>query len=213
MINTVNVLDHLKCMKMEEWLNIIKTFVAVAVAAKGFREINKWKKETKWKRQYELAEEVLSLFKEARDKLMFIRNPFIYPNEGQSREKDERESSVQTKAYDRANIYYERYLKVSDVFNQLDTLRYRFTTVFGKGEKPFMDLKRLISEVLEAVQMLREHYWIYYSEEERKTYETDTKKYEKVIRASMKDDIVQDKMNEIIKEVEQIVKPIMARGK
>lgn len=59
-------------------LDSISVMIASWAAIWG---INSWRREAQWKRKYDLAEEVLSLFYESRDKIRFIRSPIVFSEE------------------------------------------------------------------------------------------------------------------------------------
>ena len=68
-------------------LKSISIIIASGVAIYG---INSWRREIKWKRKYELAEETLSLFYEVQDAISIIRSPFVSVSEGKTRKRQER---------------------------------------------------------------------------------------------------------------------------
>src|SRR5271169_357821 len=87
--------------------------------------VDAWRREYIGKRKIELAEDVLTLFYQARDAIRRIRNPFGHQGEGQSRKPGEYETPEQKEFRDNAHAAFERYEKERDVFNKLDVIRYR----------------------------------------------------------------------------------------
>jgi hypothetical protein len=57
--------------------------------------VDSWRRESRGKRQMEIAEEALALFYEASDAISHIRNPFGFSNEFESVKQDQSESEVQ----------------------------------------------------------------------------------------------------------------------
>lgn len=126
--------------------------IASLVAIYG---INQWRREYRGKRQAELAEEVLSLFYEARDAVSYIRNPFSFGGEGESRKPGRDESPEDKKAYDQAYVAFERLDCKIDVFNKIQSIRYRFMAIFGvDAAQPFDELREIISRIQVAAKML-----------------------------------------------------------
>ncbi|WP_287584059.1 hypothetical protein [Candidatus Borrarchaeum sp.] len=139
-------------MGFTEFLKDISLIVASCTAIYG---IGSWHREYKGKRQAELAEEVLSLFYEARDAIKHIRNPFSHAGEGATRKQSENESADEKKAYDQAYVVFERYNANLELFNRLHSLRYRFMTQFGEGSaKPFVELRKILNEIFASAQTL-----------------------------------------------------------
>ena len=111
------------------------------------------------RKQYELAEEVLALFYEARDKISAIRSPLGRKDETEGREEGPNETPEQKEAFDQAYVVFNRYQKHQETFNRLYALRYRFMALF-KREKvaPFDELNKILTEIFIAANMLG-HYW------------------------------------------------------
>jgi len=183
----------------------LAVIVAVLVAIWG---INTWRREKK----YELAEEVLASFYEAKEKISIIRMPISFGIEAESRKRDSRESPDQAKVLDRAYATIKRYNDNLEFFSKLFARRYRFRIRFGQDkEKPFNDLSKLIADILRAVRMLG-HLWnrqtqthLPMKEGEAEKLIEDIEKYEAIIWEYMKKpDPINEKVEEIISEIEKI---------
>lgn len=99
----------------------------------------------------ELAEEVLSLFYQARDVIREIRSPFGYGGEGSTRKSSPTESPEEKAALDNAYVAIERYSKHKELFSKIYAVRYRFMAQFGTDKvKPFDDLNRVINQIIMA---------------------------------------------------------------
>ena len=59
------------------FLDIVESIAVILASLFAIHGINSWRREMKEKRKYEVAEEVLALFYEARDKISLIRMPAI----------------------------------------------------------------------------------------------------------------------------------------
>ena len=133
-------------------LKSISIIVASTVAIYG---VNSWRRETKWKRKYELAEEVLALFYQAKDVISIMRSPFGHSEEGKTRKRAGNESEEITEALDRAYTTIERYENNKEPFAKLRALKYRSISVFGNEiEKPFNDLFKLCNRIMQAALIL-----------------------------------------------------------
>lgn len=202
-------------MELFQTLESLAVILAAIVAIYG---INSWRREMRGRKEYQLGEEVLALFYEAKDKISAIRSPLAAVGEGQSRKAHSNEKPEEKEAFDRAFIVKERYQKNQELFNRLYALRYRFIAIFGGGKaKPFDDLANIIKEILIAAQMLG-FYWAHLSqthlprsEEKINKLIKERQKYEAVIWAGFEPDPIAPKVDEVISEIEKICEPILRR--
>jgi len=193
-------------------LDKISIIIASLAAIWG---ISSWRREMKEKRRYELAEEVLSLFYEARDKIRFIRSPLSFSDEGKSRKAAKDETPEEKKTFDQAFITIERYNKNLETFNKLNSLQYRFMAVFGRNKiEPFQQLNDVISDIHIAAKMLGLYWWKLNNRrinEDKLMEKID--EYEKIIWSDLPNDPIEPKVNEIIKNIENICCPILIEKK
>lgn len=141
-------------------LNILQSASIIIASFVAIYGITSWRRETKWRRKYELAEEVLALFYECREKYAIIRSPFSTTDEGKSRKRADNETHTESELWDRAYVFFERYEKVKSSFIKLSSLKYRFITHFGKEtEEPFLELTRITNTILSAARRLGYQYW------------------------------------------------------
>ncbi|GAB5465302.1 MAG: hypothetical protein Kapaf2KO_07380 [Candidatus Kapaibacteriales bacterium] len=132
-------------------LDIIKSLGIIIASGVAIWGINSWRREAKWKRKYELAEEVLANFYEAFQAIRLIRSPFGYSNEGKSRPKHEDETEENSRIYDSAYVVRERYSRNKESLEKLQTLKYRFITLYGKDyEVHFEKFDQTVNRVFNA---------------------------------------------------------------
>ena len=132
-------------MELFELAKNISVIIGALTLISGIRA---WKREYIGKRKIELAEDTLMLFYQARDAIRDIRNPFGRVGEGNSRQKADNETDSETKLLDRAYVIFERYQKHEDIFNNLQSTRYRFMARFGReNEAPFIELNKILNEI------------------------------------------------------------------
>lgn len=129
-----------------EILAYLSVICASLVAIYG---INAWRREYVGKKKYDLAEETLALFYEARNAVTAIRNPVGWGGEGSTRKGSEDETEDEKAILDQAYVTVERYLAHQGVFNRLLSLRYRFMARFGaETEKLFSELVKTVNQVI-----------------------------------------------------------------
>jgi hypothetical protein len=144
-------------MELSELAKNISVIIGALALILGIRA---WKREYIGKRKVELAEDTLILFYQARDAIREIRNPFGRVDEGSSRRRSENETESETELLNRAYVVFERYQKKEEIFNKLQSTRYRFMARFGrKNEAPFLELNKILNDIFLSAQMLGSHYW------------------------------------------------------
>jgi hypothetical protein len=144
-------------MELSELAKNISIIIGALTLISGIRA---WKREYIGKRKIELAEDTLMLFYQARDAIRDIRNPFGRIGEGSSRQKASSETASETELLNRAYVAYERYQKHEDVFNKLQSTRYRFMARFGRDkESPFIELNKIVHDIFMSAHMLGTYYW------------------------------------------------------
>ena len=131
--------------KFIESLSIV---IASIIAIRG---IKSWQDELKWKRKYELAEEVLANMYEAHHAIKIIRSPFGYTNEGSTRIKKDDETPEETQIYNNAYVSRERFEKNKKSLTNLHTLKYRFIAIYGlEFEEHFNKFSQIVNKVFAA---------------------------------------------------------------
>ena len=141
---------------MLEFLEGLSYLAAAIVALIG---VNQWRREFYFRKRFELAEEVLPLFYEARDAIRSIRNPLWFASEGKSRAPEANETPEQTSARNQASIVFERYNHNRELFNTLNAKRYRFIAIFGNDTEPhFNAINEILNSIFSASRILAD-YW------------------------------------------------------
>ena len=145
---------------METVFSIIQSISIIIASSVAIWGINSWRREAKWKRKYELSEEVLALFYECREKFQVIRSPFGHSMEGKSRKRNENESPQESERLDSAYVFIERYEKEKEPFIKLMPLKFRFMTLFGKeAGEAFDEVRRILNKIFFAANSLGQRYW------------------------------------------------------
>ena len=202
---------------LKEILDFIEPVAIIIASGVAIWGINAWKRELKGKKEHDLAEETLTLFYKAKDRIAAIRSPMSQSAEWENRKASENETEQQKWARDNAYVFFDRYERHQEVFNQIHAMRYRFMALFGKDkEKPFDDLTEVIHEIVFAARMLGNHLWPKTNREFRddgtfQKFHEDLRKYEAVFWAGGKDDEISQKVEAIIREIESIYEPILRR--
>lgn len=183
--------------------------------------INSWRKETRWKRKYQLAEEVLGLFYQAKEGIEMARFPGSYAGEGSTRGIKENETEEETRKLNTAFVPIERLNKISNIFNKLSVLKFQFIAVFhDKAANPFNELLKIKREIEFAATMLSSRYWdkhhlarIERMPERNREFEYEQmEKNEKIIWASaIERDEINDRLEKVIKDIEELCRPVLSK--
>jgi hypothetical protein len=201
-------------MELSELAKNLSVIIAALSVISGIRA---WKREYIGKRKIELAEDTLMLFYQARDAIREIRNPFGRIGEGSSRQKAAHETDSETQLLNQAYVVYERYQKKEDVFNKLQSIRYRFMARFGRdNEAPFIELNKILNDIFLSAQMLGTHYWqrqgrVKMEGEEFKKHLEEMHEHERVFWFQGEErDKIGPRVENVIKQVEDITKGSLA---
>ena len=205
-------------MEMDLAFKILQSISVITASIVTICGITSWRREAKWKRKYELAEEVLSLFYECKEKIAIIRSPHSYSKEGKTRKRGENESQEETERLYNAYVFIERYDKEKEPFIKLWTLKFRFMALFGKeANKPFDEISQILNSIFLAAHHLGQRYW---KEQGQKTF-TDAQfekhlqvmnKYEKIIWADYDEsDEITSQVNSCISKIEKYCVTIMKK--
>jgi hypothetical protein len=178
--------------------------------------VDAWKREYVGKRKIELAEDVLTLFYQARDAVGRIRSPFRRHGEGETRKTGEYENPNEKELLDRAYVVVERFEKEREIFNKLDVLRYRFMARFGvNAKKPFDDLRSIITDIFLSANMLGTHYWqrqgrAQMSEAEFQKHLKELNEHEAIFwEGRLESDPIKKRLDGTIEGIEKICRPII----
>jgi hypothetical protein len=190
---------------LQDILNIIESMGIIIASIFTVYAINTWKKETKWKKKFELSEDVLSAVYKVRDNFNFIRSPFRFGEEGNSRQIIIDESEVETKIRNAGYIPFERFERRKESFYNLYALKYKMMAVYGKeAGVPFDKIKGELNSIFNAADRLTqlELSNLTYSKED----DHDKRlKYETIIWSEF-DDTFNQNLDLIVNEFEQFFK-------
>jgi hypothetical protein len=195
---------------VESVSQVIQAGSLTVAALTAIYGITAWRVEFVGKKRIDLAEEVLVRFYEARDVIRMIRSPFGYVGEGGSRQAGEHERAEEKQVLDNAYVAFERYEKHRELFNQLQSLRYRFMAQFGVAAvQPFDDLDRILRDIFISARMLA-HYWrdqghrTWRSEEEFQKHLAEMHQHEAVFWEMSRDDKITPRVDQTVRKIEEI---------
>jgi hypothetical protein len=135
-----------------EFLKSASIVIASGVAIWG---ISAWRREHVGKKRLDTAEEMLSLFYQARDAIADIRSPGSFASEASGRARPPGESDDDARIRNMAYIPIARYQRQSELFGSLKSLRYRAMAQFGAHfGKPFDDIDTVVRGILAATSTL-----------------------------------------------------------
>lgn len=196
--------------------SVIQNLAVITASVTAILGIRSWRRETKWKRKYELAEEVRTLFYDAQERIHVIRNPISHPTEGKTRKRDPKETEEESKILDDGFIVHERFDREREPFVKLKTLKFRFMVVFGKSSsEPFDELARLMNDILFATNRLGTRYWQdqgrrKFTPEQEEKHLNEMHECESIIWTNHSgEDKVRDRMDQIITKVENICSEVI----
>ncbi len=200
-------------------LDIIKSISIIIASIVAVYGIDSWRRETKWKRKYELAEEALSLFYEIQDAISIIRSPLGYVGEGKSRKRDKNEREEDSEILDRAYVVIERFENNKEPFFKLRALKYRFITIFGKESECFFnDVVILTNRIISVSGLLGKRYWKdqgkrQFTEEQFEKHLKRMEEYEGVIweNNSENEDEIKIKLEQIIEGIEKVCNTVLRK--
>ena len=133
------------------FLEILQSLGIIIASGVAIWGINSWRREAKWKRKYELAEEVLTNVYEAHQAIRRIRNIIGFGNEGITRIKTENETPEQTRIYNQAYVARERYERNKEPLEKLHALKFRFAALYGTAyEKHFDTFPEVVNKIFFA---------------------------------------------------------------
>jgi len=205
-------------MNLKLYFDIIQGLSVTVVSLVAIYGISSWRRETKWKRKYELAEEVLSCFYEISDSFDKIRSPAGYSGEGKTRKRNDNETTEESEILDSAYVIIERYENEKAPFIKLRSMKYRFMALFGrKAGEPFNEINKLTIKLFIASKHLGNRYWKdqgrrHFTDEQFERHLTKMNEYEEIFWADYGEtDKFKNEVNEVIKKIENICQKIIEK--
>ncbi|MCP3968431.1 MAG: hypothetical protein GY750_19115 [Lentisphaerae bacterium] len=179
------------------WL-AISAICSILLVRIAFRGLGIWKNEHLGKHQIDLAMDILILFYEVRDTIHSIRNPFSY-------EEDSNFSDASRYA-NMSHTVLKRIDKNKEIFYKLDAYKNRFKVKFNKDLKPFDNIKDIINEIQVSAINLAD------LANKNNVDEGEVEKYGVTIMGlPQKKDPINDRLDDVIKYIEKICKPIFRK--
>ncbi len=196
-------------MVLRDWADLIQGLSIIIASGVAVYGIDAWRREFRGKRQIELAEEVLGLFYEARDLIEAIRNPLGFVGEGKTREPGPNERPEDKECLDRAFVLIERYNAHREPFAQIQSLRYRFMAVFGRGAvKPFDDLNWVLLDLLNSARRMATLFTAseraFRTEADYQKYHDQRDKVDRIFYGGGADDPVRPRVEQLLSGIESI---------
>jgi hypothetical protein len=205
-------------MDIKLYLDIIQGLSVTVVSFVAIYGISSWRREAKWKRKYELAEEVLSCFYEISDSFDIIRSQAGNSGEGKSRKRNERETPEESEILDSAYVIVERFEKEKAPFIKLRSMKYRFMALFGESAgEPFNEIDKLTRRLFIASQRLGNRYWKdqgrkNFTEKQFERHLAEMNKYEEIFWANYGEiDKFKNEVNDVVKKIENICQRIIEK--
>lgn len=198
-------------------MNILQILSIIIVASVAVYSINAWRRELKGQRELDVSEQALALIYECKDNLQFIRGPFSFSGEGQTRKRRSDETKDESKAFDQAYVLIERYEKVRDSFIKLQSIKYKFMAIFGKETaEPFNEVNRIMNELFLAAKWLGSRYWNPKYQAKSLSdgkWEKKISEYEAKFYSGGKPDTIAEKMDNVVGRIEGICLKIIQSKK
>lgn len=134
-------------------LNLLQTIAVVTAAIVAIVGIKSWRRELLGKRRSEIAEQAIVTASSVKDALIYVRNPFGFKGEGQSRNRINDENENTLEILDQDFVPIERMNKFLDDFSQLKSTKLLCKAHFGdEAIESFDELLRIRSEIISAAQ-------------------------------------------------------------
>jgi hypothetical protein len=202
-------------------LEVVQAASIVVAAVVAIHGISSWRRETRGKREMELAEEVLALFYEARDVIAAIRSPLGHSNEGQTRKAKPSETPEEKGILDQSYVPIERYSARAELFNTLRAKRYRFMACFGKDKAtPFNNLAGITSRIIVAARWLgrlrmqqAKGQGLGPGDDGLQRLAKSVQEKERIIWSEDDEDAIDKEVDQIILEIEAVCQPILCPKK
>jgi len=136
---------------------------------------------------------------------------------GSETDEIERENNESDKDFDarkKASIIFCRYDKHKELFNKIQSMRYRFMAQIGKKRaEPFDELRNIVNHIFFSARMLaqlwsRDHFL---TDEQHKKHLDDIQKQLSVFCDSLsEDDLINQKLQDIISKMETTCKEVIS---
>ncbi len=139
---------------LKDWIDLMQGVSVIIASIIALFGINAWRKEFVGKRRMDLAEEVLTLFYQAKDVIRWMRHPASLPIESATRKPESTETPEQRGIKDLAYVFSKRYEQHSELFSRIHALRYRaMIQLCRDASVPFDELKSILDDLFTDLHM------------------------------------------------------------
>lgn len=198
---------------MNDFFEIIKSVGVIVASGVAIWGINSWRREAKWKRKYELAEEVLANFYEAHQAIQIIRSPFGYVHEGSSRPKQDNENKEESQIYNQAYVSRERFERNKTSFEKLQSLKFRFIALYGKEyEQHFDKFTQTVNKIFFASDQIANVRLGQYGDDKNFIAKTNKESQEILYSGINKEDKIESELQIAIMSIETKCKEIIGKN-
>ena len=200
---------------LTETISSASVIIASIIAIMG---VSSWRRETRWRRKYELAEDILSNAYDVQIRFRLIRRSISYPDEGKTRQIDLAENPKHSHFIRLGYIIFERFNNEKEPFLALEKLLFRFMAVFGKEKsKPLEEIINIKNEILiNADLFVKYSIWRHdeiandsSDHDQLSNYNNAIAESKLVIWERQGDDKINLRVENALRELEAICKPII----
>jgi hypothetical protein len=195
-------------MMWKDIVDVVQGLGVTAASAAAVYGVVSWRRELKGRKEYELAEEALALFYEARDKIEAIRSPLSYEGEGKALLAAVPGTSEDSQVPHEVRVFFERYARCETLFSRLQALYYRFMAVFGTEKAvAFVRFRKLLAKVRAAARMLAR-----LAAARQREAQDYVEKERDIIWGGADDDPIATEMDGIVRDIESTCEGVLRGG-
>jgi hypothetical protein len=195
-------------------IDILQSLSVIVASFVAIYSVNSWRNEAKWKRRYELAEEVLANLYESQQAIRYIRNPIGHQDEGKTRKVNDNETPEQTEALNQAFAVRERYNRSNKSLQKLHALKYRFIALFGKEYEVHFDkfnqvIKNIFFAADEIAYIRLGHY-----DDDKELKINLRKEYKETIYANLRgkeNDKIENEIQFAVDKIEDVCRKVIGK--
>lgn len=200
-------------MSTSEIFDLIKSFGVIIASGVAIWGINSWRRESKWKRKYELAEEVLANMYESHQAIKIIRSPVGFGIEGSSRTKNGNETPQETAIYNQAHVSRERFERNKKSLEKLHSLKFRFIALYGKEyEIHFNTFSKTVNKIFFASDQIAMVKLGQYDDEKELKKQIITESRKNLYSTSIQEDQIENELMVAITAIEKKCQTIIGKN-
>ncbi|WP_285908111.1 hypothetical protein, partial [Pseudodesulfovibrio pelocollis] len=205
-------------MNFADFFSIIRDLALTVGAIAALYGINVWKKEARWRKHSETAEQALLTVYEFENAIREIRSPFVWKSETEGIDKNINESEKDRTIKERMHVIATRHQRHQSTFNNLRTVRQKCKVVFcNQYDKVFEDCFSILREIGISTNLLQNHYWVIDYNDQHPLEKEERLQHERIIWAyGEKHDPLAPRISKAVEEAEQsfrdFIEPLPAYG-